>query len=189
MGDDYGDFAIGEWDVVHFMRSAVQEKEMPSPRLHDGELIHDTARHAGETVLGALAYSDPLPWLERFAVAGEVAIVDLDAALGSGSNAAVIRELVRYGSCRVGGGIRDLAAAREWLDAGATRIVVGTAATPEFCGALPRERVMAAVDAGRGSVVVNGWRTRTGRAALDAIRELEVRCRQTGHPVEWSATS
>jgi len=115
---------------------------------------------------------DPLVRLEEFAVAGEVAVVDLDAALDRGSNAALIREMVRRAPCRVGGGIRDLDAARAWLDAGAARVVIGTAASLDFCGALPRERVIAAVDAERGRVVVEGWRTATGASALERIREL-----------------
>ena len=60
---------------------------------------------------------DPLARLEQFAVAGEVAVVDLDAALGRGSNADLIREMVRRAPCRVGGGIRDLDAARERVEA------------------------------------------------------------------------
>src|SRR3989442_11110526 len=50
--------------------------------------------------------------------------------------------------------------------------MIGTAASPEFCGALPRERVIAAVDAERGHVVVEGWRTATGTPVLDRIRDL-----------------
>jgi phosphoribosyl-ATP pyrophosphohydrolase/phosphoribosyl-AMP cyclohydrolase len=117
---------------------------------------------------------DPLARLEEFAVAGEVAVVDLDAALGKGggSNAALIREMVGRAPCRVGGGIRDLDTARAWLDAGAAKIMIGTAASPEFCAALPRERVIAAVDAERGQVVVEGWRTATGTPVLERIREL-----------------
>src|SRR3989454_11476401 len=115
---------------------------------------------------------DPLARLGEFAVAGEVAVVDLDAALGKGSNAGLIREMVRRAPCRVGGGIRDLDAAREWLDAGAAKIVIGTAASPDFCGALPRERVIAAVDAERGQGVGEGWRTATGASVLERIREL-----------------
>jgi len=115
---------------------------------------------------------DPLARLEEFAVAGEVAVVDLDAALGKGSNAGLIREMVRRAPCRVGGGIRDLETAREWLDAGAAKIVIGTAASPDFCRSLPRERVIAAVDAERGQVVVEGWRTATGASVLERIREL-----------------
>jgi len=115
---------------------------------------------------------DPLARLEEFAVAGEVAVVDLDAALGRGSNAELIREMVRRAPCRVGGGIRDRDAARAWLDAGAAKIVIGTAASPELCGTLPRERVIAAVDADRGQVVVDGWRRETGVPVLERIRAL-----------------
>ena len=117
---------------------------------------------------------DPVERLEEFSIAGEVAVVDLDAALGrgGGSNAALIRDLVRRAPCRVGGGIRDLGSARRWLDDGAVQIMIGTAATPEFCGALPRERVIAAVDAERGEIVVDGWRTKTGVRVLERVREL-----------------
>src|SRR5207237_6743003 len=80
--------------------------------------------------------------------------------------------MVRRAPCRVGGGIRDLAAARAWLDAGAAKIVIGTAASPELCGALPRARVIAAVDADRGQVVVDGWRRETGVPVLERIRAL-----------------
>jgi len=115
---------------------------------------------------------DPVGRLEEFAIAGEVAVIDLDAALGQGSNAELIGDLVRRAACRVGGGIRDLDAARRWLDAGATQVMIGTAATPEFCAALPRERVIAAVDAERGAVVVDGWRAVTGVPVLERVREL-----------------
>src|SRR5436309_6225868 len=117
---------------------------------------------------------DPLARLEEFAVAGEVAVVDLDAALGKGggSNAELIREMVRRAPCRVGGGIRDLDAARAWLDSGAAKIMLGTAASPELCGALPRERVIAAVDADKGQVVVDGWRRDTGVPVLERIGAL-----------------
>ena len=115
---------------------------------------------------------DPIERLEEFAIAGDVAVVDLDAALGRGSNAALIQDLVRRAPCRVGGGIRDLDTARRWLDAGATQVMIGTAATPEFCGALPRKRVIAAVDAERGEIVVDGWRTKTGVPVLERVGEL-----------------
>ena len=115
---------------------------------------------------------DPIERLEEFSVAGEVAVVDLDAALGRGSNADLIRDLVRRAPCRVGGGIRDLDSARRWLDDGAAQIMIGTAATLEFCGALPRERVIAAVDAERGEVVVDGWRAKTGVPVLERVHAL-----------------
>src|SRR2546429_4928290 len=73
---------------------------------------------------------DPLARLEQFAVAGEVAIVDLDAALGRGSNAGLIKEMGRRAPCRGGGGIRDLDPARAWLAAGPAKIMIRTAARP-----------------------------------------------------------
>jgi phosphoribosyl-ATP pyrophosphohydrolase len=142
---------------------------VPSIDLMQGRAVQ--LRRGREFVLDG---GDPMARLEEFAVAGEVAVVDLDAALGQGegSNARLIREMVRRAPCRVGGGIRDLDTARAWLDAGATRIMIGTAASPDFCGALPRERVIAAVDAERGQVVVEGWRTATGTSVVDRIRAL-----------------
>src|SRR2546422_10336471 len=73
---------------------------------------------------------DPLVRLEEFAVAGEVAVVDLDAALGKGSNAAVIHEMVRRAPCRVGGGIRALDTAPAGLHGGAAASMDGPAAGP-----------------------------------------------------------
>ncbi|MCY3600934.1 MAG: histidinol dehydrogenase [Gemmatimonadetes bacterium] len=116
---------------------------------------------------------DPRPLAERFAVAGEVAIIDLDAALGRGDNATLIRELLRLAPCRVGGGIRSREAALDWLDAGARRVILGTAATPEVLGGLPAERVIAALDARDGEVVVEGWRRGTGRDVLGRMEELD----------------
>jgi len=115
---------------------------------------------------------DPLDRLEEFAVAGEVAVIDLDAALGTGSNAELIREMCRRRTIRVGGGIRTLQTAFDWLDAGAARLIIGTAASEDFCRALPRERVIVAVDALEGEVVVEGWKTRTGDSVVDRIRRM-----------------
>jgi phosphoribosyl-ATP pyrophosphohydrolase len=122
-----------------------------------------------EKVLDA---GDPRPIAERFRLAGEIAVIDLDAALGRGSNAAVIRDLLRIAPCRVGGGIRDAGTALEWLDAGAHQVILGTAATPEVLSQLPSERVIAALDADDGEVVVEGWRKRTGRGVAERMKEL-----------------
>lgn len=120
----------------------------------------------------ALDAGDPFPWLERFALAGDVALVDLDAARGIGQNTEIITQLCAIAPCRVGGGIRDLDRARYWLDAGAEQIVIGTAAEPRLLGALPRNRLIAALDAEDGEVVIDGWQTRTGRGVLERIAEL-----------------
>jgi phosphoribosyl-ATP pyrophosphohydrolase len=115
---------------------------------------------------------DPRPWMERFAVAGEVAVIDLDAAMGEGENAETIAGLLPLGRCRVGGGIRDAETARAWLDRGAAKVILGTAARREVLSQLPRERVVAAVDALDGEVMVGGWRTRTHEQVEDRIAAL-----------------
>ena len=120
----------------------------------------------------ALDAGDPRPLAERFGRVGEVAVIDLDAALSRGSNEGVIADLLQRARCRVGGGIRDVETARRWLDRGASRVILGTAARPEVLGALPRERVIAALDARHGEVVVEGWRQGTGRGIEERMREL-----------------
>lgn len=140
---------------------------VPSIDLMDGRAVQLVGGQRLELDAG-----DPRPWMERFTRVGEVAVVDLDAALGRGDNAAVIEELCALGPCRVGGGIRSYEAARRWLDAGAAQLVLGTAAEPELLRRLPRERLVAALDARDGEVVVDGWRRGTGRGVEERIREL-----------------
>ena len=79
----------------------------------------------------AIDAGDPRPIAKRFALAGELAVIDLDAALGQGSNSATIIDLLALAPCRVGGGIRDYQTALKWLDSGAEKIILGTAAEKE----------------------------------------------------------
>ena len=74
----------------------------------------------------AIEAGDPRPLVRKFGRVGEVAVIDLDAAMGNGSNAELIRELLPLARCRVGGGIRDTKSARDWLDAGAAKVILGT---------------------------------------------------------------
>lgn len=136
------------------------------------DLRHGHAVQLEQGAAQKLDAGDPRPIAERFRLAGEIAVVDLDAALGTGDNGAVIEELCRLAPCRVGGGIRSVDAAKRWFDAGATKVVLGTAATPEILGQLPRDRVVAALDARDGEVVVEGWTKGTGRGIADRMREL-----------------
>ncbi|HOU54044.1 MAG TPA: phosphoribosyl-ATP diphosphatase [Myxococcota bacterium] len=115
---------------------------------------------------------DPVPWARRFGRVGEVAVIDLDAARGIGSNREVLRSLLPLARCRVGGGIRDLETAIAWLDAGAEKVILGTAADPALISRLPRERVIAAVDARHGEVVDQGWQRGTGEGLLQRIDRL-----------------
>lgn len=120
----------------------------------------------------AVDAGDPVPIADRFGLVGEVAVIDLDAAMGTGSNNEVVLDLVRRVRCRVGGGIRDAKSAIRLLDAGAHRVILGTAATPDVLRELPRNRVIAALDARNGEVVDEGWTRATGRRVEDRIAEL-----------------
>ena len=140
---------------------------IPSIDIKDGRAVQ---LKQGRTLI--LDGGDPLEVARRFAPLGEIAVIDLDAALGTGDNRAVIESLLPVARCRVGGGIRDAETALGWLDSGATRVMIGTAAEPELLARLPRERVMAAVDAWEDEVVVEGWQTGTGERVSDRIDRL-----------------
>ncbi|MHC5021049.1 MAG: phosphoribosyl-ATP diphosphatase [Planctomycetota bacterium] len=115
---------------------------------------------------------DPIPIAKQFRLAGELAVIDLDAALGTGDNAERIRAICAGTPTRVGGGIRDVATAVGWLDAGASKVILGTAAVPDVLRHLPKERVIAALDARDGEVVVEGWTKGTGASIAERMREL-----------------
>lgn len=121
--------------------------------------------HAVQLVQGKhkkIDAGDPAPIAESFGRVGEIAVIDLDAALGNEPNTEVISGLLEHARCRVGGGIRSLEKAEYWLDRGAQKIILGTAATPEILRDLPRSRVIAALDAMHGEVMIKGWTTKTG---------------------------
>lgn len=132
--------------------------------------------HAVQLIGGkekAIDAGDPFPILKKFSLVGDVAVIDLDAALGQGNNTEIIKQMCAQAKVRVGGGIRSLEAALDWLDAGAEKIILGTAAKPELLSKLPKERVMAALDAVDGEVVIHGWQTKTGKDITSVMRELE----------------
>lgn len=116
---------------------------------------------------------DPEKLAERLSRAGEIAVVDLDAALGKGSSKEIIKRIVSRYPCRVGGGIRSKELALEYLDSGARSIMIGTKATPEFLSDFPRERLIAALDTNREKIMVEGWTKATEAGLFDRISELK----------------
>lgn len=120
----------------------------------------------------ALEAGDPQQLLKHFSLIGEVAVIDLDAALSSGSNAPLIEELASLAPIRVGGGIHSLECAKRFLDAGAKKVIIGSKAEPDFLAPLPRERVIVALDSLNGEVCIDGWRTRSGRSVYARMAEL-----------------
>ena len=140
---------------------------IPSIDLQDG--------HAVQLIGGdelAVDAGDPRPIMETFRLAGEVAVIDLDAAMGEGSNRELVDELLTMGDCRVGGGIRDVDTAIDLLNRGASKVILGTAAKPEILKHLPSDRVIAALDAVDGEVVVEGWKKKTGAGIVERMEEL-----------------
>ena len=78
----------------------------------------------------ALEADSPEEMLRRFSAFPEIQVIDLDAAMGRGSNARLVSALCRRAPMRVrvGGGIRTAARAARILDAGAEKIIVGSVA-------------------------------------------------------------
>lgn len=145
---------------------------VPSIDLMGGRAVQ--LRQGRERVL--TADESPIDLAKRFAFYGEIAVVDLDAAFGQGDNRALVTELCRVARCRVGGGVRTADDVEALIKAGATRVVVGTAATPDFLGRFPPEWLHVAVDARGGRVTDRGWTSDTGEMVVDRARRLEPLC-------------
>ncbi len=76
----------------------------------------------------ALEGGTPDEMLERFAAFPQIQVIDLDAAMGSGSNDDLVELIASRAVARVGGGVRSPERARALIEQGAYRVIVGTAA-------------------------------------------------------------
>jgi phosphoribosylformimino-5-aminoimidazole carboxamide ribonucleotide (ProFAR) isomerase len=134
-----------------------------------------------------LELPEPLAVLEKFAAYPEIQVIDLDAAMGkTENNAEIVRELCRRKPCRVGGGIRNVARAQAVVADGALKAIVGSSAFTsegihyEFLRALvaavPREKVLIAVDSFGGHVAVHGWKKTLPLTTGEALPQLEPYC-------------
>lgn len=123
-----------------------------------------------------LERTDVFALARKFSRVGDLAVIDLDAAFGKGNNIDLIKKLCAQFPCRVGGGIRTIERAREYIRAGAKKIIIGTMATTEFVQQLPKEKVIIALDEKNGYVVNEGWTKTTKKTPRDVVRELESYC-------------
>ncbi|HEY4841289.1 MAG TPA: HisA/HisF-related TIM barrel protein [Terriglobales bacterium] len=125
-------------------------------------------------------------WIERFSKYPMVQLIDLDAARGTGDNRALVMQIVARLHCQVGGGIRDIETARELLNLGARKVIIGSALLTEgrincdyartLSDAIPKASLMFALDSRGGRVAIDGWRTNTAITAFGMIRELQPFC-------------
>ena len=134
----------------------------------------------------ALDFDDFEYWIERFAKYPLVQLIDLDAAIGTGDNRALLLRFISKLPCQVGGGIRDLETAKQIAEIGARRVIIGSAlfkdgqiqkqVAAEFAEAVSPQKLTFAVDAKQGRVAIHGWRTLTEFTAAQAIRALDQWC-------------
>ncbi|MGE3175891.1 MAG: HisA/HisF-related TIM barrel protein [Vicinamibacterales bacterium] len=134
----------------------------------------------------AIRDDDVFAWVRRFERFPKVQVIDLDAAMGTGDNLALVRQIAGALSCRVGGGVRTIERARDILAAGAQQVILGSSLFKdgqpdlEFAArvaeAIGPDKVIAAVDSKGGQVVIHGWKTPLPITALEAMRALEPYC-------------
>jgi len=134
----------------------------------------------------AIETSDLDYWIGRFASYPRVNVIDLDAAMNSGSNEALVREICGRLPCQVGGGVRSPERALDLCALGAKKVIVGSALFTEgrpdlssaqrFADMVGVDRVIGAVDSKGGRVVTHGWTSATGTTAVEAVRMLEPYC-------------
>ena len=140
------------------------------------QLVHGRKRR--------LAVDDVFGLLERFREYPLLHVIDLDAAMGRGSNARLVRALCEKAPMRVrvGGGIRTTARAERLLDAGAEKIIVGSAAfrkgqvnrafLSRLRSRVGRKRVIVAVDTEGGRILVRGWQEKLRLKPEEVFPEL-----------------
>lgn len=128
----------------------------------------------------------PDEMLALFSGFPEIQVIDLDAAMGRGSNDPILKHLASKASIRAGGGVRTVARAEELMRQGAYRVIVGTAAFgasgPNFellhdlRSAVGAANLTLALDSKGGRIVIKGWQEETGFTAADLINRLEPYC-------------
>lgn len=144
---------------------------IPSIDLMDGKAVQ--LKQGKEKVLER---ENVLELAREFSKYGEVAVIDLDAALGQGNNSILIKKICKICDCRVGGGIRTIDTAKELLIFGAKKIIIGTKANPDFLRQLPKDKVIVAIDTKDNVVVKKGWTEKTEETPEEVIKKLEGYC-------------
>ena len=131
-----------------------------------------------------LAFDDLEYWIEKFSRFPLVQLIDLDAAMRQGENSALVEQIAKRLPVQAGGGIHTVERARQVLEAGAKRVIIGSAffsaegkVNTEFAAKLAAgvgaERVVAGIDTKNGRIAVKGWKAQVELTPDDAIPQLE----------------
>lgn len=107
---------------------------------------------------------------------GDLAVIDLDAALEQGNNLNIIIKLCQQFPCRVGGGIRTVSHAQQLIKAGAKKIIIGTCADPDFLQNFLPEQIIIAIDCRNNKVLQNGWTKETQETPIERMNRLASYC-------------
>jgi len=144
---------------------------IPSIDLMDGKAVQ--LRQGKEKVLER---EDVEAIAKEFGKYGEIAVIDLDAAMGKGDNEETIAKICKIARCRVGGGIRTQEKAKKMLALGAKKIIIGTAASEEFLSKLPKDKVFLAIDAKNGKISQKGWSEEIDQTPADFVKRFDNLC-------------
>jgi phosphoribosylformimino-5-aminoimidazole carboxamide ribotide isomerase len=131
-----------------------------------------------------LAFDDFEYWIEKFSRFPLVQLIDLDAAMRQGDNSALVAQIAKRLPVQAGGGIHTIERAQQVLDAGAKRVIIGSAlfsaegaVNTDFATSLAAsvgaERVVAGIDTKNGRIAVKGWKARVELTPDEAIPQLD----------------
>src|ERR1700734_3038990 len=131
-----------------------------------------------------LAFDDFEYWIEKFSRYPLVQLIDLDAAMRQGENSVLVAQIARRLPVQAGGGIATIERARQVLDAGAKRVIIGSAlfsaegtVNTEFAAkladAIGIDHVVAGIDTKNGRIAVKGWKAQVALTPDDAIPLIE----------------
>ena len=136
--------------------------------------------------------------IKEFDKYGEVAVIDLDAAMGNTNpkgdtvNTPLLKSLLRKGNVRTGGGVRSVKRARELISLGAEKVIIGSSAwkknpennsdvlntefLDELVAAIGKQRVIIGVDALNGKIAVKGWTETIDVPLIEGAKLAEKYC-------------
>ncbi len=136
--------------------------------------------------------------INEFNFYGEVAVIDLDAAMGNVDakgntvNTNLLKSLLRKGNVRTGGGIRTVKRARELISLGAEKVIIGSSAwnknpssndsvlntefLEELVQAIGKQRIIISVDAINGKIAVKGWTETIDVSLIEGAQQAEKYC-------------